>query len=265
MISRKWVLLVGLMILGGLGQTSAPLAQELEFSPQDQVLALGDDGRLAVVLNEAVELRTIELEIQYDPTIIAGFAGGAGAAFDELSCYVWEEFTDDGDGTWEGFAVSFGTDCFVVGPGELFVWDFSTLAEGMSPITVTAVRLFDPAGNVIPDVELGSTTVIVGEDLSGVGNMPAPARPEVRVVPNPFNPRTHIEFEMREAGRVRLRLFDLKGRLVCCLIDGVYPVGPVSIPWDGLTDQGLAAPSGVYLFRLETNRERSTGRMTLAR
>lgn len=265
MNTRNRAVLIGLVILGGLSLVGTAGALELEFTPQDQVLDTGEDGRLAVVLNDAIEVRTIELEVQYDATIIEAVSGGPGAAFDALPCYVWPEYTDEEAGTWYGFAVSFGTDCYVTGPGELFFWEFTAIADGQSPITALSIRLYDPDGQEIPDVELDGTTVIVGENLSAVGDVPAPAATPVQVVPNPFNPRTNIQFEMRESGRVRLEIYDLKGRPVSCLFDGDVAAGPVSIPWNGLTDEGREVPSGMYLYRLQMNHERCTGRLTLAR
>jgi hypothetical protein len=65
--------------------------------------------------------------------------------------------------------------------------------------------------------------------------------------PNPFNPTTTVEFTMPRSARARLVVYDLLGRTVAVLRDGVLPAGRHSATFDA---GGLA--SGVYLYRLET-------------
>ncbi len=81
--------------------------------------------------------------------------------------------------------------------------------------------------------------------------------------PNPFNPRTRIEFSLAEAEPVRLDVFDIEGRRVRTLIDGPRPTGPQGISWDGLDQRGRALPSGVYLARLRVADRVLSSRMTL--
>ncbi len=64
--------------------------------------------------------------------------------------------------------------------------------------------------------------------------------------PNPFNPQTVLEFTLPTAGKVRLAVYDLLGREVARLADGVMAAGRHSVVFDG---SRLA--SGVYLARLE--------------
>lgn len=68
--------------------------------------------------------------------------------------------------------------------------------------------------------------------------------------PNPFNPRTTIAFELPEAARVRLEVFDLAGRRVATLLEADLPAGANEATWDGTDARGAAAPSGSYIARL---------------
>lgn len=84
--------------------------------------------------------------------------------------------------------------------------------------------------------------------------------------PNPFNPSTEIRFELsaRDASApVRLGVFDLAGRRVRTLYAGSLAAGAHAVVWDGCTDQGRAAASGVYVYRLETRQQAFTGRMLM--
>ncbi len=68
--------------------------------------------------------------------------------------------------------------------------------------------------------------------------------------PNPFNPSTTITFATPQAAAVRLEIVDLSGRIVIQLVAGSIPAGYHQIVWDGRTNRGTDAPSGVYLARM---------------
>lgn len=74
-------------------------------------------------------------------------------------------------------------------------------------------------------------------------------------VPNPFNPRTEIQFEIPgTAGAqvpVRLELFDVAGRRVRTLHVGPLAPGAHRMTWDGQDDRGMAVSSGTYFARLQ--------------
>jgi len=71
------------------------------------------------------------------------------------------------------------------------------------------------------------------------------------VQPNPFNPRTSVRFTLAEDESVRLKIYDLTGHLVRTLIAGTMVAGDHAVTWDGRTQTGLQAASGVYLIRLQ--------------
>lgn len=72
-------------------------------------------------------------------------------------------------------------------------------------------------------------------------------------LPNPFNPRTTIRFELQDPARVRLVLVDARGRQVGVLVDGVRDAGPGEVVWDGRDAKGSRVASGVYRARLEVD------------
>ena len=83
--------------------------------------------------------------------------------------------------------------------------------------------------------------------------------------PNPFNPSTTINFSTRQAGHARVCVYDVHGQLVRTLVENQLPGGRHSVVWDGSTEQGLAAGSGVYIVRLMTAEGSASRLMTLAR
>ncbi len=81
--------------------------------------------------------------------------------------------------------------------------------------------------------------------------------------PNPFNPVTTIEHSVARPGRVTLRVYDLAGRIVRTLVDAELEAGEHEAPWDGTTDEGLRAASGVYFVRMETAGFRASEKLVL--
>ena len=69
--------------------------------------------------------------------------------------------------------------------------------------------------------------------------------------PNPFNPKTAIAYSIATDAHVLLRVFDAAGRLVRTLVDSQAEAGPHTVAWDGTTDAGDRAASGVYFVRME--------------
>ncbi len=81
--------------------------------------------------------------------------------------------------------------------------------------------------------------------------------------PNPFNPSTTIRYNIPTSGYVRLRVFDVVGREVASLVDGVQSAGSYSVNWHGTDDAGRSVASGVDFYTLESLGERTTKRMVL--
>lgn len=80
----------------------------------------------------------------------------------------------------------------------------------------------------------------------------------VRISPNPFNPRTTVQFELERAGHVRADVINVAGRRVRTLVDRTFAAGSHQLPFDG---SGLA--SGVYSVVLEMGGQRSVHRVAL--
>ncbi len=85
-----------------------------------------------------------------------------------------------------------------------------------------------------------------------VDDTPFVGRLMVRNHPNPFNPATEIRFTVPGPGAVHLRVYDVSGRLVRTLLDGVTVAGTGSASWDGCANSGERVGSGVYFCRVES-------------
>jgi len=83
--------------------------------------------------------------------------------------------------------------------------------------------------------------------------------------PNPFNPGTSIGYELTQPGQVNLRIYDLLGREIAELVDGMKDTGHHEVYWNGRDSSGNPAASGVYLYRFEAGGHAVTKRMMLVR
>lgn len=70
--------------------------------------------------------------------------------------------------------------------------------------------------------------------------------------PNPFFSSTTLSYEVAAAGRVRMVIFDIQGRMVRTLVDHSMETGRHSVVWDGRNDAGEQVADGVYFCRLES-------------
>ena len=130
-----------------------------------------------------------------------------------------------------------------------------------SDTALMKVIVFDAALNAASD-EVDGTFVL---DLSTAVDPLPSALTVARNVPNPFNPRTEIVFSLPRDGRASLKVFDVAGRLVRTLIDGDLTAGEHVAVWNGETDAGGRAASGVYFYRVDAGGESSTRKMMLVK
>lgn len=139
-----------------------------------------------------------------------------------------------------------------------------------------AVRLTDVNGQVVEvgGIPLSSgTEVATGVQFAICGESTAVGPPSRRPsgfvmydpIPNPFNPRTTIKYDLPESGPVRLSVFDLAGRLVRTLVDESKPQGSFEAVWDGRDSTGKEVGSGTYLARLDFGGRVEVVRMGLVR
>ncbi|MDE2733109.1 MAG: S8 family serine peptidase [Gemmatimonadota bacterium] len=83
--------------------------------------------------------------------------------------------------------------------------------------------------------------------------------------PSPFNAEVTIPFVLAEAGPVRLIVYNLMGQQVRVLADGWLAAGAHRVRWDGRTDMGVEAASGVYWAVLYSGEIVQTAKLALIR
>ena len=69
--------------------------------------------------------------------------------------------------------------------------------------------------------------------------------------PNPFSAATTIAYELPQAERVSLAVYNVLGQRVATLLDGQrQPAGAHTLRWDGAGESGQRLASGVYIYQL---------------
>ena len=111
----------------------------------------------------------------------------------------------------------------------------------------------------------------VPKGLTRVVNGPIPRTMRLlNNFPNPFNNSTTIVFELNAgqeaaARNVKLLIYDIQGRLVRNLFEGLLSPGEYRVYWDGRNSAGQAVPSGKYICLLGSNGLSKSKFLTLVR
>jgi hypothetical protein len=163
-------------------------------------------------------------------------------------------------------------DVIVLGRGPGIV-DAAWLTGGFTGNGVLAELHFRALQSGDPAVRLDGPIARDGanRNLSLAATLVAPAgdvplRTQLGIVaPNPFQSRLSIQLAIAHAQRVRLRVYDLSGRLVRRLVDGDEPPGRQLVTWDGRDSQGHVAAAGVYILSLEAGEVQQHRRVQLLR
>lgn len=125
--------------------------------------------------------------------------------------------------------------------------------SNVAPGDVVAALLTDSDGNTsefsVNAIVDAATNVdaLPGELPSHVSLSPA--------YPNPFNPATTVEFTLPRREQVRITVFNILGRQIRALVDESRPAGRYRVFWEGDSDNGALAGTGVYFIRMETDDE----------
>ncbi|MHA1154459.1 MAG: C25 family cysteine peptidase, partial [Alphaproteobacteria bacterium] len=154
------------------------------------------------------------------------------------------------------------------------------LPSSLSPTSVAlAVEVAGPAGGTVAVTHAGQLLGVA--EFSGPGQVSVPLNEKITdlsavdVTITGFNmvPWQGIVgiasgttlFELPAAQDVQLTVYDVRGGAVRQLVGGQLGAGLHEVVWQGRDDQGRAAPSGIYLYRLVTAEGSQGGRMVLSK
>ena len=127
---------------------------------------------------------------------------------------------DPGGGLVLGEISSFGED----GLGEMYIVD---LGRNNPPGEVYKI-VPDPT-----DVSTHATRFLLGNAF-----------------PNPAMEGTRLDLQLDRRAAIHVRVYDVTGRMVRPLLDGIHPPGIVRLTWDGRDTDARRVPAGIYFVRV---------------
>jgi hypothetical protein len=92
-----------------------------------------------------------------------------------------------------------------------------------------------------------------------------PVKEVFAVYPNPVHSQAQVEYSLKASGKVSLSVYDIMGRHVRSIEDGVKPAGVHKVSWDGRDASGKLTASGVYFVRLSSSESTKTARLVVVR
>jgi hypothetical protein len=81
--------------------------------------------------------------------------------------------------------------------------------------------------------------------------------------PNPFNPNTNIRYQLKDAGDVKIDIYNTRGQLVRSFSRTHDAPGYYQINWDGRDSSGKSVSSGVYQYKMTSGKYSATKKMVL--
>jgi len=170
---------------------------------------------------------------------LADDGGGAVA-----SATVTVSYTGNNSGTLSGVTGSDGSVTLTTPRVKSSTTEWCFTVTNVTHATLT----YDPGANVTTQTcESGDVYREGSKDGLALSNDP-----------NPFNPLTTIRFNLPQAARVSLRIYDVRGHLVATPVDEHRGQGLHVVNWDA-SDR----PSGIYYYQLRAGDVLETRKMML--
>ncbi len=168
------------------------------------------------------------------------------------------------------FAPTAGAGCFPVPDatglvGSWTVGQVATLVLDLAALPLAAGGTLDmiPQMNSLGFIDInvsdetGCDFMQLSIDTTAATSVGPTAAPDLailhRPLPNPFNAATTFRFELERSADITFSIYDVAGRRVRTLAQGVRPRGQHEIAWDGKDDRGARMASGLYFGALRVD------------
>ena len=193
---------------------------------------------------------------QSSPTIVSDGAGGAVVTWEDYRSANTDIYAQrvnaSGAVQWTANGVAL---CTVTGEQ----WRPTITSDGWSGAIVTW-----------GDYRTGTSWKIYAQRVDASGFAPSAANdaPAVPIelhqnYPNPFNPATTVAYSIPERCSVAVKIYDVSGKCVACLVDRQQEKGSHAVEWNGKDEKGNSAASGIYLCRLAAGNQTISRKMVL--
>ena len=180
--------------------------------------------------------------------------------------YIKESKTPNSTSTGESGIIQQGVQTFTFGPRITAYTPYSGYINFIlyanyaidNTSRLVATKNFSIEGDQVCDCDPGGTS----KKNAGIQKDVVITNYAVANYPNPFNPTTVINYQVPEAGQITLKVYDVMGREIAALVDGVKTKGSYNINFS--MDQYHLA-SGIYFCRLQAGKNVVTSKMILSK
>jgi hypothetical protein len=201
-------------------------------------------------------LSCIECWISFDTTLVDLILAEEGELFETAPfqrLFFWQDIASDTQSV-EGCLLHYTA--YTLLPGEIARFVFEAKMDGVCPVKITRLNLFDKARVMYQPIVDPNAWIIIG---TSTGVEPAPIdNGELRAFPNPFNPSTTLVLRVANPGwnevdtHTTISIYSPVGQKVRDLFDGEIPPGENRFTWDGKDGRGDLVASGVYFAIAKT-------------
>jgi endonuclease I len=171
------------------------------------------------------------------------------------------------DASWPGGASTSRSQLLPWAADQYLQWSVGDAVSWKERVRNAAIDEYQHNRNPFVDHPEFVSAIYDSANVTGVDPAGAPQHSMLQgAMPNPFQARTVLAYDLARQGRVALRVYDVSGRLVRSLVSGaVQEAGHHSVEWDGRDGAGAAAGAGLYFGRLEAGGESDVRRLVRIR
>ena len=195
---------------------------------------------LPVRLNEPIELTSIDLKLRYNPVELKYVGLKRNLLSDEFNIV---ENTAQGLLTIGGFAIK-KQRMAMFSPIIEVVFKRNNNLNEESEIQINQL--------LVNDIPQQTKTISVVNNLSPSGLVNKFQL--YQNYPNPFNPETTVRYTLgwREPKLTIINVYDVTGKLIKRLSNNYQKTGEFEVRWDGLNEDKVEVPSGVYICSIQS-------------
>ncbi|MGD9899622.1 MAG: alkaline phosphatase D family protein [Calditrichaceae bacterium] len=134
---------------------------------------------------------------------------------------------------------------------------------GKTHQALLTVNTNDPDGPIYVQVS-GSVAkaVAMADEQSDISGIPYQFKLHQNH-PNPFNPRTEIQYSIPEISQVSITVFNVLGERIKTLIKEEKRPGNHLVSWDGTNEHQIPVQSGIYFYTITAGKFKETRKMML--
>ena len=204
------------------------------------------------VINPIAGVSSTELDLG-----TVGMSGVASARFNLIN--LGNQILAGNISVSEGFFLN-TTPSFTINPfqNNEYIVTFTSTTPGTYNGNIT-INTNDPNNS---EITINLTVTVSGVNEEDMVNTPLITRLKGNY-PNPFNPETKINFDLKDNSNVSIEIFNIRGQKVKTLINEQLNKGQHSVIWNGKDADNRSVASGIYFYRMSSENYSATGKMLL--